>query len=260
MKEMEISARNVRFAYSGKSVVNGFSADFSSRRFYGIIGPNGCGKTTLLDLLFRQIRPSEGEIELDGKSIEQFTRRRLASRMALVPQNFYINFPYTAEAVVLMGRYPHIPRFSAPAPSDLEIVREVMEEADVTPFADRFVTELSGGERQRVVFARALAQDAPILVLDEATSNLDVGQAVRLLGIARRNVDEKGATVIAVFQDINLAALFCDEIIFMQEGKAVASGTADKVLNPETIRSVFHVESKVYIDPFCGSPHVVVKR
>jgi ABC-type cobalamin/Fe3+-siderophores transport system ATPase subunit len=126
--------------------------------------------------------------------------------------------------------------------------------------AERLVTELSGGERQRVVFARALAQDTPVLILDEATSNLDVGHALRLLGLAARKVREESRTVLAVFQDINQAAAYCDHLIFMSQGKIAAHGDTRKVLNPDTVRSVFAVDAKVYHDDYSNSLHVVYKR
>ena len=135
-----------------------------------------------------------------------------------------------------------------------------MEQSRIVEFADRYVTELSGGERQRVVFARALAQKTPVLILDEATSNLDINYTISLLNIAAAGVRQEGKTVIAVMQDINLAAAFCDHLIFMARGRMVAQGPTDEILNPDTLHSVFEVDAKVYFEDYCNSLQVVFRR
>jgi len=257
---MSFRLQEVGFAFNGKKVVDGVSLDLAAGKFHGIVGPNGCGKTTLLDLACRFRPPEHGQILYEGKPLDAYSKRRLAREIALVPQNFYINFPYRVRDVVMMGRYPYIPRFGRPSARDEDIVAEVMEAADVTGMAERRVTELSGGERQRVVFARALAQDTPVLVLDEATSNLDIGHAIRLLGLAVRKVKQGSGTVLAVFQDINQAAAYCDDMVFMSRGKVAAHGDTRAVLTPETVREVFEVDAKVYHDDYSNALHVVYKR
>jgi iron complex transport system ATP-binding protein len=252
--------RGVSFAYGEQAVLQEISLKLLPGRFYGIVGPNGCGKTTLLDLLTRHRQPDSGTIQYRGKDLARYSKKALAREVALVPQNFYINFPFTAEEVVMMGRYPHIPRFSGPSATDIRMVAEIMAHTDTEAFAGRFVTELSGGERQRVVFARALAQDTSVLVLDEATSNLDIRHALGLLGLTAGKVAQEGRTVIAVFQDINLAAAYCGEVIFMQEGHVVTQGPTDDVLQPETIRAVFGVAAKIYYESYSGCRQVVFRH
>jgi ABC-type cobalamin/Fe3+-siderophores transport system ATPase subunit len=250
----------VSFAYGEQPVLQNVSLSLVPGRFYGIVGPNGCGKTTLLDLLTRHQRPGAGVVRYRGKNLVRYSKKALAREVALVPQNYYINFPFTAGEVVMMGRYPHIPRFSGPSAEDVRMVHEIMARTDTEAFAGRFVTELSGGERQRVIFARALAQDTPVLILDEATSNLDIRHALSLLGLTAGRVADEGRTVIAVFQDINLAAAYCGEIVFMRDGRIAAQGPTDEVLRPETIRAVFGVEAKIYYEPYAGCRQVVFKR
>jgi ABC-type cobalamin/Fe3+-siderophores transport system ATPase subunit len=257
---MGFELESVDFAFGGKRVIEGVSIALAAGRFYGIVGPNGCGKTTLLDLLCRFRQPQSGKIRYGGSRLSAYSKRQLAREIAVVPQNFYINFPFTVRDVVMMGRYPYIPRFSGPSTRDADIVAAVMESADVDRLEGRFITELSGGERQRVVFARALAQDTPVLILDEATSNLDIGHAIRLLGLAARKVRDESKTVLAVFQDINQAASYCDHLIFMSQGKIAAHGDTRNVLNPDTVRTVFEVDAKVYHDDYSNSLHVVYKR
>jgi iron complex transport system ATP-binding protein len=160
----------------------------------------------------------------------------------------------------MMGRYPHISRFSAPSAEDRRIVRTVLERCNIIDFADRYVTELSGGERQRVVFARALAQNTPVLILDEATSNLDINYSLSLLAMAAGGVRNDGKTVIAVLQDINLAAAYCDYLIFMSHGQIVTHGVAGEILNSHTLQAVFGVDAKVYFDDYSNSLQVVFRQ
>jgi ABC-type cobalamin/Fe3+-siderophores transport system ATPase subunit len=257
---MPFELTGLSFSYSEKKVIDDISMSFGSGMFCGIIGPNGCGKTTLLDLLAKHRRPTAGRIAYNGRDLETYSTKELSKEIALVPQNFYINFPFTVKEVVMMGRYPHIPRFSGPSTEDLNIVQDIMEKTEVIEFAGRFINELSGGERQRVVFARALAQGAHVLILDEATSNLDINHSISLLNICEKRMKRQGRTVISVMQDINLAAVYCDYLVFMSEGRIVIHGATRDVLNPATMRQVFNVDAKVYAEPYSDSLQVVFKK
>ncbi len=257
---MPFELNHISFNYAHRKVIDDISLALVPGKFYGIIGPNGSGKTTMLDLLARHRLPDKGDIFYQGKALAAFSKKELSRKIALVPQNFYINFPFTVKEIVMMGRYPHIPRFAAPSSDDLNILQNVMQQTEINEFADRYITELSGGERQRVVFARALAQDTPVLILDEATSSLDINFSINLLNIAEQRVKQNGDTVIAVMQDINLAAGYCDYLVFMSHGRIAAHGETDSVLNPETLRSVFNVEARVYQESYSQSLQVVFRK
>ncbi len=257
---MGFDLQNISFAYGPQAVLDSISMTLEPGRFYGIVGPNGCGKTTLLDLMVRHRLPATGKIRYNQKELGAYSRRELSREIALVPQNFYINFPYTAREIVMMGRYPYIPRFARPGPEDHATVEQIMETTGTLAFSNRRITDLSGGERQRIVFARALAQDTPVLILDEATSNLDINYTLSLLKVVRQRMQTGCRTVVAVLQDVNLAAMFCDELIFMQQGRLFTRGATETVLNPDTLKAVFNVDTDVVYNQFSESRQVVFKK
>ncbi|RLC09655.1 MAG: ABC transporter ATP-binding protein [Deltaproteobacteria bacterium] len=186
--------------------------------------------------------------------------KELAKEIALVPQDFYVNFPFTVEEILLMGRHPYIPRFASPSSDDLQIVDQVMEVLKIAKFKRNYITELSGGEKQRVIFARALAQDTPVVLLDEATSNMDIRYTLDILDIVAGDVETRGKTVIAALHNLNLAATYCDKLVFMKSGRVVSHGDRDQVLTEETLYEVFGIESRVYFDEYVGSRQVVFRR
>jgi iron complex transport system ATP-binding protein len=254
---MAFELDNVCFSYGGHNVIDNLSFSIRSGCFHAILGPNGCGKTTLLDLLSGFIRPNSGKIRFNGQNISEYGKRRLSRYIALVPQEYRVNFPYTVREVVAMGRYPHQARFSHPTTQDMQIVENALEVCGAQELSERFITELSGGEKQRVIFARAIAQETSVLLLDEPCASMDVKHALRILNVASEQVLKKGVTVIAVMHDINLAARFADNLIFMKQGRWIASGSARNSLDSKIIREVFDVESLVAMEKNLNVPQVV---
>jgi len=242
--------KDLTFSYIDNKVLDGLSLTFEEGLFHAIVGPNGCGKTTLMDLMVGVRRPDSGSIRFRGKDISAIPTRTMARQVALVPQDYRINFAFTVEEVVLMGRHPHMGRFSSPSSHDLEVVERVMETLDISRFRRKFVTQLSGGERQRVVFARALAQDTRVLLMDEATSNMDIYHTIGCLSLVREAVDTEGKTAIATFHDLNTAALFCNAMLYMDSGRVVRKGSLDEVFDDKTIEEVFGVECLVFETPY----------
>lgn len=257
---MVFEMENVVYAYNGHPAINNLSLCLEKGKFHAIIGPNGSGKTTLLDLLCGHLLPDVGRILLKGRPLDEFRKKELARTVALVPQEYRVNFPYTAREVISMGRYPHTPRFAAPTIEDKEKVDEVLEACGARDLAGRYMTELSGGEKQRVIFARALAQDTPVLLLDEPCANLDVRHALHLLDLAAIRVKETGATVIAVMHDINLAARYADGFVFMQSGRVVSTGPTMEVLAEPILKQIFGVDARVAYEPVISAPQVVFLR
>ncbi len=261
MADKELFTLNgVGFAYERRKALDDLSLSITSGNFWGILGPNGCGKSTLLDLLAGCKIPGSGTIKYRGRDLAGLTKRELAQEIALVPQDYYINFSFTVHEIVMMGRHPYIPRFAAPARADFDLVDQVMELLKISRFKDKYITDLSGGEKQRVIFARALTQDTPVLLLDEATSNMDIQHTLDLLDTVAMAVGGRRKTVIAVLHNLNLAAAYCDKLIMMQAGKLVCAGAIDNVLTEANLHKVFGIESHIYFDDYSGSKQVVFKR
>ncbi|MFP3984163.1 MAG: ABC transporter ATP-binding protein [Desulfurivibrionaceae bacterium] len=246
----------VSFAYDGYTALRDLDITLPPGRFYGLVGPNGCGKTTLLDLLTGNKRPQEGRINFRDRDLGQYRRREFAREVSLVPQDFAIGFAFTVEEVVLMGRHPYIRRFGSPGAEDYHMVDRAMEQIGIDHLRGRYVNELSGGEKQRVVVARALAQNTSFLLLDEATSNLDIQYTLQIFNVVRKQVREHKCTVVAVMHNLNLAGAYSDEIVFMKNGRVAGSGPTLQVLEPGMIREVFGVESRVSLDSFSQAPQV----
>ncbi len=247
---MEMTVQNLGFAYDRKPVLQAIDLEFKAGCFYSILGPNGCGKTTLLDLLIRHRRADTGTIMLGKRSLHNFTHKQIARAIALVSQGYDINFPFTVKEIVMMGRHPHLPRFARPGSEDVRIVDKIMERTGIKPLMNRRINRLSGGERQRCVVARALCQTTPLLFLDEAFSSMDINHTLRLLNIVKAEVLTSNRTVVSVFHDINLAAAWSDCLVFMKHGRIIAAGQTDDVLDEEIVRQVFEVESRVEFNPY----------
>lgn len=243
---MTIRLEHISFLYEkGKVVLEDISGAFEPGKFYSILGPNGSGKTTLLDLMSGYMRPSSGNILLGESNIFSLPKSAVAKNIALVSQDYAINFPFSVKDVVLMGRHPYIPRFSHPSKQDVDKAEEAMSLCRIRHLAERRINELSGGERQRCVFARALCQDTPILFLDEAFSNMDINHTLQLLRIVKQQVRDNNKMVISVFHDLNLAAGWSDQIIMLKSGKIKAFGNAEEVITPSNISHVFGVSAIV---------------
>lgn len=235
----------VGYAYGATPVLADISLDIEPGWFYGVVGPNGSGKTTLVDLLLGEKQAATGQIRFGGRPLAQWRRRELARQMALVPQEYRVQFAFSVLDVVLMGRHPYLSRFAGPGAADLAVVDRVLDLLDIRHCSGRPVTELSGGEKQRVVVARALAQDTPYLLLDEATASLDISHGLQILRAARQGVKRQERTVVAVLHDLNLAAAFADRLIVLDRGRLAACGPVAEVLDADLIAGVFGVRATV---------------
>ncbi len=250
-----INAKNLHAGYGMQEIVKSISCSFTPGTFTGIIGPNGSGKTTLLKA-FSRVIPSAGILELDGKAVSDYSPAELGMALGFVPQDEGRPFSYTVMQVVLMARYTRTSRFAALAPDDYSRCHRAVAETGVAHLADRSIQTLSGGEWQRVLIARALAQDTNVLLLDEPTSHLDLSHQSDILSLMR-SLAGSGSTIIGVFHDLNLAALYCDRLIMIQHGQIVADGTPEQVLTPEKILQVYGADVITSCHPATGRPFLM---
>jgi iron complex transport system ATP-binding protein len=238
-----------------RSVLQDVSFEVAPGEVVGLVGHNGAGKTTLLRAATRVIDIEAGEITVGGRPIASLSRRELACKLATVPQDTNISFSFSAFEVVLMGRAPHQPLFGLESAEDLAHARDAMERMRISDLAGRSIQQLSGGERQLVMFARAIAQEPAILLLDEPTAFLDLRHRIDVLS-AVRELAAEGGSALVVSHDLGLAARACDRLVLMSEGRVAAQGAPDQVLTSEVLRSVYGIEADIVRAPD-GSPLVV---
>jgi iron complex transport system ATP-binding protein len=249
----------ISFRYEpGVPILRELSCTVRKGEFLSIVGPNGSGKTTLLRLLDRILIPQSGRIMLGGQNIQKLSRSEIARKIAFVPQDGGIHFPYTVYEVVLMGRSPHIRGIAFENAHDREIAETVMTQANITHLADHPVTNLSGGERQRAIIARALAQEPEILLLDEPNAHLDIAHQLGIFRMLKRLNTESGLTVVSISHDLNLAATFSDRVAMLLGGSLVALGTPREVLTEEKIRDVFHTNVVIDRHPSADVPRITL--
>ena len=253
----DITVDNISFGYtSAVPVVRDVSFTVRKGEFLTLVGPNGSGKTTLLRLLDRIFIPQKGSITLGGQPLTKLSRAAIARRIAFVPQDNGVQFPFTVEDIVLMGRSPHTRGMAFENAHDREVARRMMSLTDIGHLAAQAVTNLSGGERQRVFIARALAQEPEIILLDEPNAHLDIAHQIDIFSIIRRLNTEKGLTVVSVSHDLNLAAAYSDRLAMMVCGTIAAAGPPAEVLTADRIREVFRVPVIVDEHPTRRTPRV----
>jgi iron complex transport system ATP-binding protein len=254
-----LAADSISFSYDRSTpVLRSVTIEVEQGEFLSIVGPNGSGKTTLLRLLDRIFVPTQGRILLQGKPMSSYTRSALARQIAFVPQDSGSLFPFTVYEVVLMGRAPHMRGRLFESDQDRAIARQAMEMTDISRLADKPLGSLSGGERQRAFIARALAQGAPVILLDEPNAHLDIAHQVEVFRLMRSLNRESGVTVISVSHDLNLASAYSDRIAVLLLGDLVAIGPPARVLTEQIIDRVFHTRVQVDGHPSGGFPRVTL--
>ena len=248
----------VNVLYDSQEAVHALNETVRPGEWLCLIGPNGAGKSSVLRAVAGLVK-YRGIITVDGASIDMRSRRRRAAMVAYVPQSPLMPDDMTGAEYVLLGRNPYVTYFGSETKHDRALVQDVLDRLDLSQFADRRLGTLSGGERQRVVIARAIAQEAPILLLDEPTSALDIGHQQQALELVDRLRREHGLTVVSAMHDLTLAGLYADRLLLLHQGHVVSSGTAAHVLRPETLSEFYGVSVTVHHQPD-GTVVVVPRR
>ncbi|MBQ1020207.1 ABC transporter ATP-binding protein [Micromonospora sp. D93] len=256
MTESRLRADALTLAYDKRVVVRDLDVQITDGSFTVIVGPNACGKSTLLRSLARVLKPQSGAVYLDGQTIASQPSKQVARQLGMLPQSSVAPGGIVVEELVARGRFAHQRVLRQWSPEDEAAVADAMRQTEVTELADRFVDELSGGQRQRVWLAMALAQQTPILLLDEPTTFLDLSHQFEVLDLCA-DLHEQGRTVVAVLHDLNHACRYATELIVMREGRVLAQGPPAEVMTAELVETVFAMPCRVMTDPETDTPMVV---
>jgi iron complex transport system ATP-binding protein len=252
-----LEARGIACSYGERIALESFDLAAEPGSLTALLGPNGAGKSTALRALARLLRPRRGAVTLDGRDIWQLPRRSFVHHVAFMPQTETAGWPMTVEQVVLLGRLPHRGWFLPYAREDREALRTALRQVEISALRGRWLDSLSGGERRRAMLARALAQDAEVLLLDEPGAHLDLRHQLELFTLLRRLTRDRGIAVVLSLHDLNLASLFADRAVLLSEGRIVAQGASPRVLTPELILRAFGIAVEIVPHPRDGAAMVL---
>jgi iron complex transport system ATP-binding protein len=255
---IDLEAKNIHFCYDKTTIIENVSLSLNQAEFLGIIGPNGAGKSTMLRLLCGILKPKTGSIRLFGSELLNQSQKKIAQKIAFVPQETHFALDFTVEEIVGMGRYPYQRPFQREDPKDHAAIESALTAANVGTLRRRLVNTLSSGERQRVVIARALAQIPRILLLDEPTSHLDLHHQHVIMGLLKK-LNAEGISIAVVHHDLNLASLYCERLILVHQGKIFAEGTPKDLLNQETLAEVYGTAVRIVRHPEKDVPQIFLR-
>lgn len=259
-----LQADNVSFGYARRGApafeLRNVNLAIPKRSLTALLGPNGGGKTTLVSLLAGVVKPQHGRVLLDGADLSTLSRREIARRVAVVPQETHPAFDYTVMEMVLMGRHPHLGPLAVEGPEDFDIARQALSATGTAALAERSYMTLSGGEKQRVIIASALAQSPDLLLLDEPTASLDLAYQLEITSLLGRLNRERGVTMVLATHDLNLAAALCTHVVMIRAGSVLAEGATADVLTAAGVRELYGVDADVRFHPDAGHLTVVPIR
>jgi len=252
-----IHIKNLRAGYADKEIFKDLNLDFSRAEFVSILGPNGAGKSTLLKLINGFMKPESGEILIAGKRVDKWAQQDLAKIVTYIPQENFIQYNFTVEEIILMGRFPFISIWQNYSSLDREIVEKIIHDLDLQQLRHKFINQLSGGEKQRTLIARAIAQDSDYILLDETFSHLDINHQIEILNIMKDLHIQKGKSIIMVSHNINLSANYSQRMIALKDGKLIADGKPEKVMTSENLEKLFDIKLGVVTNPLTLKPNII---
>jgi iron complex transport system ATP-binding protein len=251
-----LSLAQISFSYRTQRVLQDITLEIPRQSLLALIGPNGGGKTTLLRVMSKALKPQQGTVLLDDRPLESYSARSLARKLAVISSEQHFEFPFSVADVVAMGRFPHLNRLERMSDKDWEIVHDAMEKTAVIDFRNRSISQLSSGEKQRVLIARAIAQQPAILMLDEPNAHLDINHQIAVFNLLRALNRQHHMTVIVVLHDLSAAAAFCETMMLLHRGQVVRIGTPGEVITRELIQQTYGAEVTVFPSPVGGSPQI----
>lgn len=252
-----LSGKSLTLSYGARPIVQDLSVSIPEGKLTVVIGPNACGKSTLLRALSRLLSPEHGQVLMQGRDVSQYSARAFARLLGMLPQSSRAPAGICVADLVARGRFPHQSLFRQWREEDDRAVAEAMVATGVSGLADAVVDELSGGQRQRVWLAMLLAQQTPVMLLDEPTTWLDIAHQLELLELCRRLNRNEGRTLVVVLHDLNQAARYADHLIVMKAGRIVGAGSPESVMTEALVEDVFHIRSRILSDPVTGRPWIL---
>ena len=249
---MILSIKDLIFRYRDKTILDGIDLQINPGEIVGILGPNGCGKTTFLKHLNKNLAPNSGVVYLEGVPLSELKKKEIARKVSAVPQGNEIRFAFTVRDIVSMGRMPFQNQFSMESSEDRKIVDDALRHTNLWDMQNNPINQLSGGERQRAIIARALAQQPKVLLMDEPTNHLDINMQFEVLDLVYSLSKSHNMTVVLVSHDLPMASRYCDRIALIYEHRIMCYGTPEEVLTPENMRKVFNVEADLCTDEITG--------
>lgn len=256
-KKKIIEVKDLSLGYRDKMVIKALDLSFDTGEFCALLGPNGAGKSTFLKALIGYLKPQLGEILILNQKLSEWKTENLAKTISLIPQDSRLQFDYSVEELVLMGRFPYLGFWQKYSSEDRRIVHDILENLDLYDIKNELYSQLSGGERRRVLIARALAQQTPIMLLDEAFANLDINHQLEIMQILSNINKKENKLIILVSHNINLSSEYCSRIIMMKQGKVVADGKPELIVNQIILKQVYKTDLEVIKNPRTGKPNLM---
>jgi iron complex transport system ATP-binding protein len=249
---IKLNVAELGYTIDHHAIIDDINLEIKKDEFVGLVGPNGCGKSTLLKNIYRIYQPDKGKIFLDGEDIHKIKDREFAKKMSVMVQENSVEFDLTVLDMVMMGRFAHKKLLQDSTKQDTALARKYLAEVGMEEYEERSFLSLSGGEKQRVLLARALSQEADLIVLDEPTNHLDIKFQYQIMDLLK----SQDITVFTSVHDLNIAAIYCDRIIVLKKGKFVTAGTPEEILTPDLIRYLYDMDSIITISEVTGKPQI----